>query len=326
MSGDPTAACRTRLILCARVPPHPSPTLVSENQETAAATDRLLKEEHMATHTIVLAHGILGFGSIPRVPLVAEYFNGVAPHLRKQGHTVFATTVNPIGGVVERGEQLAAAILAVPLEDGQKLHVIAHSMGGLDARQALSNIKKDGISEQVAARVKTLVTIGTPHRGSPVADAIANGADDLLDSIPPFFADALKDNAAGLKDLTAPVAIPFDESTPDVDDVCYIEVAGDASLGGKELILFQLAAAIGRIHDEINDGVVTESSALRPGHKHLEDWPTDHAGEIGWSYASPVPINRATLALIEFGRLPMPPHLAWYDKIVAMFDDPAASQ
>jgi triacylglycerol lipase len=272
----------------------------------------------MATHTIVLEHGILGFGSIPRVPLVAEYFNGVALHLRDLGHTVVAPTVDPIGGVEERGGQLAAAILAVPLEDGQKLHVIAHSMGGLDARQALSNIKRDGISEQVSARVQTLVTIGTPHRGSPVADAIANGAGDLLNSVPTFLVDAFNDNAKGLDDLTTQV----DKSTLDVAGVRYIEAAGDASQGGNELILFELAAAIGRIHGEINDGVVTKSSALREGHEHLEDLPVDHAGEIGWSYATPLPINHATLALIKHGLLPAPPHFAWYDKIVALFDDP----
>jgi triacylglycerol lipase len=278
----------------------------------------------MAAHTIVLVHGILGFGSIPRVPLVAEYFNGVALHLRKQGHTVVAPTVDPIGSVAECGEQLATAILAEPLADGQKLHVIGHSMGGLDARHALSNIGRDGISQQVSARVQTLVTIGTPHRGSPVADAIAAGADDLLRSIPPFLVDALRDNAAALNDLTTPVATQVDQSTPDVPGVRYIEVAGDASKGGEELLFFQLAAAIGGIHG-VNDGLVTESSALRPGHEHLEDWPTDHGGEIGWSRASPFPINLATLALIELGVLPAPPHLAWYDAIVDLFDDPVAT-
>ena len=69
----------------------------------------------MATKTIVLAHGILGFGSIPRVPLVAEYFNGVALHLRDLGHTVVAPTVDPIGGVEERGGNRPLPSLPCPL-------------------------------------------------------------------------------------------------------------------------------------------------------------------------------------------------------------------
>ena len=55
------------------------------------------------------------------------------------------------------------------------LHVIAHSMGGLDARYAIRNVP------QVADRVKTLVTIGTPHRGSPVADAVVARTGPLLE-------------------------------------------------------------------------------------------------------------------------------------------------
>ena len=87
-------------------------------------------------------------------------------------------------------------------------------------------------------------------------------------------------------------------------------MAGDAAKARHELLLFELAAALGRLTGEVNDGVVTRSSALRPDHEHLEDWPVDHAGEIGWSFDSPVPF--------EFQFLPFtpPPHFARYDAIV----------
>ena len=86
-----------------------------------------------------LRHGILGYGTIPGVSTLLNYFNGVAEHLSRQGHTVIAPHVNPIGSVAQRGQQLAAAILAVPPSENP-LHVIAHSMGGLDARYALCNV------------------------------------------------------------------------------------------------------------------------------------------------------------------------------------------
>ena len=41
--------------------------------------------------------------------------------------------------------------------------IIAHSMGGLDARYMISRLGMDD-------RVTALVTITTPHRGSPYAD------------------------------------------------------------------------------------------------------------------------------------------------------------
>jgi triacylglycerol lipase len=259
----------------------------------------------MAQHTIVLAHGILGFGNLLGVPTLVNYFNGVAAHLRRQGHTVLAPQVNPIGSVQQRGEQLAAAILRQLPESGE-VHVIAHSMGGLDMRHALAHIP------ELAERVATLVTIGTPHRGSPVADAIADPTEPLFAHIPTFLVRMLERNAGGLHDLTTPVGIHFDETTPDVDGVRYLEVAGDASQGGHELYLFQLAAVIGRLQGAVNDGVVTRTSALRDGHEHLDDWPVDHAGEIGWSFDSPVPIE------IERPLVPPPPHFARYDAIVAL--------
>jgi hypothetical protein len=115
-----------------------------------------------------------------------------------------------------------------------------------------------------------------------------------------------------LHDLTTEIGIHFDETTPDVPGVRYIEVAGDASKGNHELFLFQLASVIGRIKGEMNDGVVTRESALcqRPGHQHFEDWPVDHAGEVGWSFDSLLPI------FVEIPFAPTLAHLLRYDDIV----------
>jgi triacylglycerol lipase len=62
----------------------------------------------------------------------------------------------------------------------------------------------------------------------------------------------------------------------------------------------------------VNDGVVTRSSALREGHEHLDDWPVDHAGLIGWSL-DPTSLSRFSLPLFA-----PPGHLARYDAIVEM--------
>jgi triacylglycerol lipase len=256
--------------------------------------------------TIVLAHGVLGFGSLVGAPSFVSYFNGVAMHLRRRGHTVITPQVNPIGSVKQRGTMLASLILKqAPAKE--RVHIIAHSMGGLDARHAITKI--GGFAERVA----TLVTIGTPHRGSPVADAIANRTGPLISKIPAFLKEKLESNVGALHDLTTEIGIHFDETTPDVGGVRYIDVAGDASKGGRKLFLFKLAAEIGRINGEVNDGVVTRSSALRAGHKNLDDWPVDHAGEVGWSFDSPVPIV-AGIPLVR-----TPAHLLRYDEIVKEF-------
>lgn len=84
--------------------------------------------------------------------------------------------VSAIGSVELRGNQLAEILRdAMP---GEPLHIIAHSMGGLDARHAITN-RKD-----IVTRVKTLVTIGTPHLGSEVADAVVSKVGPLFKAIP----------------------------------------------------------------------------------------------------------------------------------------------
>jgi triacylglycerol lipase len=254
--------------------------------------------------TIVLAHGIFGFGNLTGGFSPVNYFNGVGAHLRRQGHTVIAPQVNPIGSVQVRAQQLAAAITR-RLDGIVDIHIIAHSMGGLDARHAIAHVP------EFAGRIATLVTIGTPHRGSPVADAVVSSTGPLFAHVPAFLLRQLERNAGALHDLTTEVGVQFDESTPDDDGVRYVEVAGDAAKGGHELFLFQLAAVIGRLTGEVNDGVVARSSALREGHEHLDDWPVDHAGEIGWSFDSPLPVE------FESPLIPPPPHFARYDAIVA---------
>ena len=79
----------------------------------------------MPQHTIVLAHGILGFGALPGVSLLVNYFNGVADHLRNQGHTVHSPSVSTVGSVARRGQQLGNAILALPLSAGVTVYVAA---------------------------------------------------------------------------------------------------------------------------------------------------------------------------------------------------------
>jgi triacylglycerol lipase len=254
--------------------------------------------------TIVLAHGVLGFGDeLPGIfqllPAI-HYFNCVADHLREQRHVVLEPQVDPTGSVQERGDQLAEKILK-QTDPGDKIYILAHSMGGLDARHAITK------RSDLVSRVATLVTIGTPHRGSPVADAVANKTGPLLDRIPELLRRNLESNTEALKDLTTPVCSAFDDATPDVSSVRYINVAGVVANGGSELLLFQLASAIGSITGEPNDGVVTKKSALRPNNQHLDDWPVDHAGEIGWSKALLIPFQRQKAIAA---------HLARYDAIV----------
>jgi len=91
------------------------------------------------------------------------YFRGVGPRLEKEGWRVVQARVPPLGPIEARARELAACIRAV---EARKVHVLAHSMGGLDARYAIARLG-------LAGKVASLVTVGTPHRGTPVADLTA---------------------------------------------------------------------------------------------------------------------------------------------------------
>lgn len=247
---------------------------------------------------IVLAHGVLGFD----VLFGLEYFNGVAAFLERKfrSHNLRVTTskVPAIGSIEARAKELAPQILKASDEENGKVHILAHSMGGLDARCA---IFKFGVAERVA----TLVTIGTPHHGSPVADHLHERA--LPEGIDP----------KALRDLTTERVKQFDRETPDdtKNGIHYDYVAGDVSLPKARLSKpFRKLAEIGGLTGR-HDGVVSLESATRGNIENLfVAWPVDHGMEVGWNLDLPRPSR------LLFGVLPNvfaeTSHLARYEELV----------
>lgn len=113
---------------------------------------------------VVLAHGLAGFSSLGIGQLKVDYFRRVARRLERRGFDVVTTQVPPVSALPVRAAALAAAVAQLPHE---RVTIVGHSMGGLDARWA--------ISHGLAARVSDLVTIGAPHRGTPLADILVRG-------------------------------------------------------------------------------------------------------------------------------------------------------
>src|SRR3954469_20978251 len=107
---------------------------------------------------IVLVHGLLGFDRLQVGGLtLVNYFPGVVEALQAGGSRVFAPALSPTAGIAQRAAQLRDFILRTcPHEP---VHLIAHSMGGLDARYLVSRL-------DMADRILTLTTLGTPHRGT----------------------------------------------------------------------------------------------------------------------------------------------------------------
>lgn len=112
----------------------------------------------MNAYPIILVHGI-----IVKEFLFFKAFGGIEKRLRKAGFAVFTADTDGFGTIEGNAVQLKAFTEKVLAETGaEKVHFIAHSKGGLDAKFALSAL---GLKEHAAS----LTTLCTPHRGSGIA-------------------------------------------------------------------------------------------------------------------------------------------------------------
>ena len=178
---------------------------------------------------IVLAHGFI---SSAEVGFTSEIVAG----LEKDGHRVFRTEVPPVTSVAYRAQILGPQIDTILRDTGaERVHIIAHSMGGLDARYLVSELG-------YASRVATVSTISTPHHGSSLADVALGVADGLgleetvLDFIatelsPPSMTDP--DLRSALRDLSEGSALNFNALVEDQPSVRYQSWAGLSKVRGR---------------------------------------------------------------------------------------------
>jgi len=190
----------------------------------------------------------------------------------------------PVAGSVQQRAQMLAKQIAQRFPVGA-IHIIAHSMGGLDARYLLTH-NLLGLANP--GRVVSLSTIATPHRGSPVADLLVGARPELKD--PRRFAyDVISRTLSrlgvafgALGDLTTGFAEQFNQDNPALDHVRYLPYAG---CGKCSLLLIPTHTYIERCGDtadeKLNDGLVSVASASWPGPLFEPPWPTDHLGEVG---------------------------------------------
>ena len=126
------------------------------------------------THHVYLVPGFLGFVNFGRL----SYFGHVQRALGERLTALsFAARINlvrtpPTASLPERAAYLAETIAATAPRRVAGLHLLGHSSGGLDARLLTApgvRLPTEIHLERLAARVRTVVTISTPHRGTPLA-------------------------------------------------------------------------------------------------------------------------------------------------------------
>jgi triacylglycerol lipase len=220
---------------------------------------------------LVFASGVL----VPQRIAGLDYFNGLSSQY--PADTTLFPPVSVLGSVELRAQELAAQINA-KFPTGE-VHIIAHSMGGLDARCLLA---RNLLGLAGGGRVVSLSTISTPHHGSPVADLLLGEPAGLEFPFSNLLAQFAAVHAHALLDLTTTGAPGFKERDP-VSGVRYFAYAG---AGLASPLLFPTHVYI-ESREGANDGVVSVNSATWPSQLAEPVWNTDHFGEIGYDLSVP---------------------------------------
>lgn len=237
-------------------------------------------------YPIVLAHGLFGFAELrlsPYFPAV-EYWHGIRDALTAQGASVITPTVPPSSSIADRAAALRSALEAhAPAPEA--FTIVAHSMGGLDARYMLSHL------EPLPVRVAALVTVATPHRGSAFADYLLDEEVSPLHQYLPRLYQTFERaglGTAAFSQLTRRyMAEEFNPSTPDRPDVRYFSY-GAAVERPALLSPFRHPHAVMTQAEGSNDGLVSVESShwgtykgtlLGVSHLDLINW----SNRVGWT-------------------------------------------
>lgn len=181
-------------------------------------------------YPIVLAHGFFGFEEFAGVDFIT-YFYGVRDDLAARGEPlVFTPAVDPFNDSEHRGEELLAHVLRILEETGhERVNLIGHSQGGLDARYVAS-VRPD--------LVASVTTFATPHRGTRIADVVLELVADerlqaLVDRIVQLVGMPLWDAAgnetslfASMRQLSTAEMDAFNARHPNQPTVAYYSLTG----------------------------------------------------------------------------------------------------
>ncbi len=236
----------------------------------------------MSPYPIILAHGIYPFHFLfPRFLCKdndpndnLHYFRGIRSALERAGLVAFHSRVSWGARVEKRASELKDNI--VRLTEGFKkwprVHIIAHSMGGLDARWMIYRYK-------MHKRIASLTTIGTPHLGSPEAARRLGRLGWIV-----ALCGKIGLDLSGAMDLTPracncrnKILEPFEQA----NGVIYRTVAGCQSREHIFLLARKSYALIQQREGD-NDGLVSVRSAMWKKEYLVDVIDADHLNQIGW--------------------------------------------
>ena len=233
---------------------------IEYSAEVCRFENRIARDGSMLCATrypIVMLHGI-GFRDL----CYFNYWGRIPKELVHNGAIVYYGHQQAWGTIEDNADIICQNIRKILKENHcEKVNIIAHSKGGLDARYLISGLHMEDC-------VASLTTISTPHRGSELLNILNKLPDGIYRLIASGFdrtfkrlGDPCPDCYHASKQLSSGFCQEFNEKYPDSPKVYYQSYAsyvkhtfGDNLLSIPNLLMFFTGAPK-------NDGLVTVDSA-----------------------------------------------------------------
>lgn len=223
---------------------------------------------------VVLLHGFLGFSRVGPV----HYFRGLEAALEPFGYPLLVPNLPPASSVAERAISLAEQLDQYPASE---FVLLGHSMGGLDGRYVISHLDP-------GRKIKALLTVSTPHRGTTVAAGLLKGGGPFSVISRRFFQSALREFEPSIRER---------EAIPDRPDVAYHSYATARIVDEISPFLRSFAKSI----SGENDGLVPASSAKWGDFRGV--LRADHFEVVGWSLGWPSSRTKRPFNHIAFWKM-----------------------
>lgn len=213
-----------------------------------------------SSYPFVYLHGVLAHD---RSAIQSNLWGRIPQAVRSRGGTVLFGNQDSLGTVQSNVYQLEQTMeMIFKLVDTEKVHLIAHSKGGLDAR-CLAH--RPGM----AGRIASITTFATPHGGLRTADHFLDMGAKRLDKIASPInwkatknGDMYADCIGVLNDLSTRNMERFNKAYPDVPGIVY-RAYGAAPQKRHRSPKGAWMHWIVQCHDGDNDGLVPAWSTKR---------------------------------------------------------------
>jgi triacylglycerol lipase len=222
---------------------------IDASRTPSPAVLRPSRAAHIPHFPIVFCHGMLGLSTLyGRLPENLNYFSPLADFLSQRGFRALYPQVPPTSGVADRAALLKEQILRWTEEP---INIVAHSMGGLDARYMISRL-------DMAKRVRSLTTVATPHRGTYLVEWFLTNYHSRVPLLRGFEMAGV--SLDGFRACRRDDCREFNASTPNAPGVTYFSYAGVVPASRVTPFLRRAWSILTPVEGP-NDGMVPAASA-----------------------------------------------------------------